>query len=210
MTDTPKPDANGIYEESGFRLPLPRNDSGDPELQKFFDNIDKITKDPARGKAGAGVGLRGPGGIVMYSPEYSKLATAESMYLRFHSGLEPHIRELACIVAAREMDQQFEYTAHAGMALREGLSQEAIDVVAYRKPVDGLPEKEAVVITLGRQAITEHKVPRETFDAAIRIFGPRHLVNLLGLMGGYVSTALFLHTFDMQLPPEWKPTMPEL
>lgn len=210
MTKHAGPNANGIYPDSGFRLPLPRNDSGDPELQKYFDSFMATNNDPSRGKGGPGAGLRGPGGMLLYSPELSKLASAQGMYLRFHSGIEPTLRELACLVAARETDQQFEFTGHASIARKEGLSQDVIDLVAYRRPVDGIQEDYAVLITLGRQAITEHNVPRETFDAAIRLFGPQLLVNLICLMGGYLMAAMLLTTFDMQLPAEWKPEMPKL
>lgn len=210
MSDAPQPDANGIYAESGFRLPLPRNESGDPEVQKLFDAADRVANDPARGKSGAGTGLRGPGGIMLYSPQHSRLASDLNMYLRFNSGIDGRTRQLAILIALRELNHQYAWTYHEGASRREGLEPEVIDVVAYRKPVDGLAEKDGVLIMLGRQAITEGYVTRETFDAAHRIFGAKMMVDLLGLMGSYLSTGITMTAFDMQLRDDWVPSLPKL
>ena len=45
---------------------------------------------------------------------------------------------MAILVTAREIDSQFEWTAHEPVALKEGLSQEIIDIVKYRKSVAGV------------------------------------------------------------------------
>ncbi len=106
------------------------------------------------------------------------------------------------------MDSQFQWTAHEATALKEGLPQEIVDVVKYRKPTAGLPEKDAAIIELGRQMFSKKKVTSETFARATQIFNPRQLVDLVSLMTNYQGVAVMLTTFDMQLDPGQKPILP--
>jgi 4-carboxymuconolactone decarboxylase len=190
-----------VYPESGFRLPLPKRDDLDDYGNKVYDKL----ASPGRRKL---AGLRGPSGIRLYSPKLAENANALSRYLRYESGLSKRIRELAILVTAREMDSQFEWTAHEPEALKEGLPQEIIDVVKYRKSVRGLPETEAVIIQFGRQMFGQKKVNSETFARALKIFGPKELVELVALMANYSSTAALLCAFDMQLGPNQEALLP--
>ena len=192
-----------IYPESGFRLPLPKRDDFDEEGKKIFDK-----------RVGAGSrslrGLRGPSGIRLHSPRLAEYSNPVTQYLRFEAGFSGRIRELAILVTAREMDSQFEWAAHEPEALKEGLPREIVDIVKFRKDVEGLPETEAVIIRFGRQMFGRKEVDAETFAAALKIFGPRQLVDLVSLMTNYSSTAYMLAAFDIQLDPDQKPPLPPL
>ena len=195
-------DADGVYAESGFRLPLPRRETLDPEGQKSFDTLMSANADPRRGSSGRGVGLRGPAGIMLHSPRYAELSSSLNSYLRFGSGLDSRTRELAILVVAREAGNAFEWAAHEPLATREGIAPRVIEVVRSRSDTAGLDERDAVIIALGRQAITAHRVPQTTFDRALRLFGAKTLVDLVGLMGNYLSTATMLTVFGMQTPAD--------
>jgi hypothetical protein len=71
--------------ESGCRLPLPRREQLDDAGQRTYDSL----ADP---KGGTIRGLRGPGGIMLHSPELSRRARPLNRYLRHEAGLggEPH------------------------------------------------------------------------------------------------------------------------
>lgn len=198
-----------VHPESGFRLPLPRREDMDPEGRAAFDRLMAGTTAAKRGPAGPGVGLRGPGGIQLYSPRYAERAQALNMYLRFDSGIPGRTRELAILIAAREMHHQFEWTGHEPMARREGLESHVIDVVRHRGDVSGLAEADAALILLGREAIGARRVSSQTFARALAVYGARTLVDLVGLMGEYVSVGILLNVFDMQLPPDREPLLPE-
>ncbi len=190
-----------VYPDSGFRLPLPKREDFDEEGQKIFDK-----------RAGTGArslrGLHGPGGIRLYSPKLADYSSSVSQYLRFDSGFSGRIRELAILVTAREMDSQFEWAAHEKEAVKEGLAQETIDIIKFRKGIDGLPETEATIIQLGRQMFGKGDVDSKTFASALDIFGPRQLVDLVSLMVNYQGTAALLKVFDMQLDAGQKPPLP--
>ena len=190
-----------VYPDSGFRLPLPKREELDEAGQKAMDRL----LDP---KNGSIVGLRGPGGIRLYNAELAAIAEPLNRYLRYRAGLSGHVREVAILATARQFDSQFEWAAHEGVARKEGVPEAVIDAIRHRKPTAGLPEADAVIIELGREAFGDKRVKPETFARALKQFGPKDLVTLTTLMGEYSATAMFLATFDMQLPPGVEPGLP--
>jgi len=190
-----------IDPESGFRLPLPKRDD--------LDDIGKKHYDLAAKPGGQSiVGLRGPAGIRLYSPKSVEHAQGLNRYLRFEAGFTPALREIAILATAREMDSQFEWAAHEGEALKEGVAPAVIDIIKHRKSTDGLDETETVVIELARQVFRDRKVTPELFARAKALFGPHRLVDLVLLIGTYAGTAVLLTAFDMQLPPGQEPLLP--
>ncbi len=190
-----------VYPESGFRLPPPKREDLDANAQRVYDML----VDP---KGGTIVGLRGPGGIQLLSPKLSELSRPLNRYLRQEAGLTGRAREIAILTTARAFDSQFEWCAHEGEALKEGVPQDVIDIIKYRKSTDGLAEGDAIIIDLGREAFGAKKVSSATFARALKQFGQKNLVDIVALMGNYAGTAALLATFDMQLPPGQKPLLP--
>ncbi len=78
----------------------------------------------------------------------------------------------------------------------------------YRKGVAELPETEAVIIQFGREMFRNKKVTSETFACALKIFGPKRLVDLVALMANYSATAVRFYAFDMQVDPDKKLLLP--
>ena len=198
MTDTMPPD---VYPESGFRLKLPDRAAMEPEAQRLYDYF----ADP---NSGSYAGLWGPGGIRLHSPKLALTMQAHNNYLRRDSGIDRKVRELCILATARELDSQFEWTAHEPEALKEGISPATIDIVRHRRPVESLSETEQVVILLGREMFGDRRVTRETFARALKLFGARMLVDLVAVMGNYACTAALLTAFDMQLRPGKQPLLP--
>lgn len=192
--------ASDIDPRSGMRLPLPNREDLDEAGRRAYD----------RGMTpGATIaGLQGPAGIQLYSPKTAAQSSALNRYLRYEAGFTAHVREVAILVTAREMDSQFEWVAHEPEALKEGVPQAVIDVIKYRRSTEGLHETDALIIELGRQLWRDHKVKSETFAKLRAIFGPNSLVELVMLMGNYAGTAALLTAVDMQLHAGKKPLLP--
>jgi len=185
--------------QSGCRLPLPRREDLDGLGQRTYDSL----VDP---KGGSIRGLRGPGGILLHSPELSRYTRPLNRYLRHEAALG--VRELAILTTARELDSQFEWAAHEPEAIAEGISREIIDTIKHRKDTSGLDEADAIVIELGREIFGAKKVASATFARSSQQFGRRALVDLVALMGNYAGTAALLTAFDMQLDPGQAPPFP--
>jgi 4-carboxymuconolactone decarboxylase len=180
-----------IDPQSGFRLPLPKRED--------LDEAGKATYDRGTRPGATIAGLQGPAGIQLFSLKTAPHLVAINRYLRFEAGFTPHVREVAILTTAREMDSQFEWVAHEPEALKEGVPQEVIDIIKHRRSTAGIDDTDATVIELGRQIWRDHKVSSETFAKAEALFGPNKLIDLVLLMGNYAGTAALLAAVDMQL-----------
>jgi 4-carboxymuconolactone decarboxylase len=187
--------------QSGCRLPLPRREELDEAGQRTYDTLVNRKGETIRG-------LRGPGGILLHSPELSRYTRPLNHYLRREAGLGGRVRELAILTTARELDSQFEWAAHEPEAIAEGISREIVDIIKHRKDTSGLDEADAIVIELGREIFSARKVASATFARSLRQFGRRALVDLVALMGNYAATAAVLTAFDMRLDPGQAPPLP--
>jgi hypothetical protein len=96
----------------------------------------------------------GPTHVTSYSPRERSLGIPTGV----NSPVGPRYFQLAVLIIAREIDQQYEWSAHEPAGLRQGLEQSVIDVVKYDRDVTGLTDKDATLITFGRTLYREHKV----------------------------------------------------
>ena len=191
-----------IHEDSWARLPTVARESLSPENQRVFDLI----VNPDSTYAG---GLRGPVGMWMYSPRMAEHIFAARDYLRFGNDGErdQRLAELAIIATARELDSQYEWSAHEPAARREGLEEEIIELVRTghslpeTQTVPGLGDRERAIIQVARELVNEPKLSRDAFETAQRLFGNEGVMDLAGLIGYYTFVNYTLKTFDVQRAP---------
>ena len=143
----------------------------------------------------------GPLSVMVHVPELIKRGEHLRAYLRGdESSLPANIRELGMLVAAREMDCQFIWNAHAAMGRQSGLSDELVDNLRDKRELGGLSAAESAVIEYGREFFRTHRVSQPTFDNAMAQFGNRGLVELTTLMGYYACLAFNINAFEVGLP----------
>ena len=183
------------------RLPLLERAELDAEGQKLYDAV--VSRESR-----TLVGLRGPSGIWLHSPKLAGFVRATNQYLRFESALDRRLTELAILVTARELDNQFQWAAHEPAALAEGLDAKIIEVVRRGKPLARLGKREAVIIAFGRELFRTKRLASRTFARAVELFGRRGVVELAALMGNYAMTAVILNAVDQQLHPGQKALLP--
>lgn len=187
-----------IDPQSGCRLPALKREDLDEAGQRAFDRASTPGKTI--------VGLRGPSGLHLYSTATVDAHNVMNQHLRYRC-FDARTREVAILAVAREMDSRFEWAAHEPEALKEGVPQQVIDIIKYRKSTQGLDETDAAIIEFGRQIFRDHKVTSQAFARVKALFPPNKLVELVLLMGNYAATAALLCAFDMQVP-EGKPVLP--
>jgi len=183
------------------RLPLLERAELDAEGQKLYDAV--VSRESR-----TLVGLRGPSGIWLHSPKLAGFVRATNQYLRFESALDRRLTELAILVTARELDNQFQWAAHEPAALAEGLDAKIVEVVRRGKPLARLGKREAVIIAFGRELFRTKRLASRTFARAVELFGRRGVVELAALMGNYAMTAVILNAVDQQLHPGQKALLP--
>ncbi len=171
-----------VHPESRGRLPIVNRADLDDDGKTRYDRY--MSPDST-----SLAGIQGPGGIRLHA------STDKSP-----SKVTPRIRELVRLAISREMDQDFEWTMHEPVALKEGLSQRTIDVIKYKRSLSGVPEDEAAVIQMVREVFQDHKVSSETYAELTEHFGRKDLIQITELMGGGMNSFFLLFMFDVHLP----------
>lgn len=196
-----------IRRDSWARLPLPVRDSLDAAGRRAHDVI-------VNPESRYSEGLRGPVAMWVYSPRMAEHIFPASTYLRFGTEKDQRLTELTILSTARELRSQYEWSAHEPLALEAGLEPEIIELVKRRgsleAEVDGLGERERTIVRFAREAVSEEKVSRSTFEDARALFGERGVMDLAGLVGYYSFVNITLKTFDVQLAPGRERLLPDL
>jgi 4-carboxymuconolactone decarboxylase len=186
-----------INSETLSRLPPVQRETLDDEGKRIWDSI----------AGGRGLPRTGPAQVSMHSPKAAEPIQALNQYLR-KTVVGSRFFELSALIAAREFDQQYEWSGHEPAALKAGLEQSVIDVVKHDRDVSGLSEKDATVIRLGRALLRDHKVSPELWAKTVELFGRQGAVEITAIMGDYVMAGIMLTAVDQQLPAERKPLLP--
>jgi hypothetical protein len=182
------------------RLPPVTRSDLDAEGQRIFDARPAATP--------------GPGHVTIYSPKLAEGLGPLGRALGVPSGegspMGPRYFQLVVLLTAREIDQQYEWSAHEPAGLRAGLEQSVIDVVKYDKDVTGLAEKDATVIRFFRALFREHKVSSDLWAKMVEGFGRQRSVEMMALMGDYFTVGMMMNAVDQHLPPTRQPLLPAL
>jgi hypothetical protein len=176
------------------RLPWVTKEDLDEEGQKLLAQRPEVKPGP------------GPGHVTSYSPQGRSLGTPTGV----NSPVGPRYFQLAVLIMAREIDQQYEWSAHEPAGVRQGLEQSVIDVVKHNKDVAGLTDKDATLITFGRTLYREHKVSSALWQKMIGHFGRQHTVQLMMIMGDYFRVGFMMNAVDQHLPPERPALLPPM
>jgi 4-carboxymuconolactone decarboxylase len=189
-----------IHPQSLSRLAPIQRASLDEDGRRIWDFVSGAA-------AGRSMPATGPAPVSMYSPKVAEPMHMLNQYLRT-SRIGSRYFELSALIAAREFDQQYEWSGHEPAALRAGLEQPVIDIVKFNKPIAGVSEKDATVIRLGRALFRDHRVSPELWAKTVELFGPQGAFEITAVMGDYAMAAVMLTAVDQQLPPDRKPLLP--
>ena len=185
-----------IHPETLSRLPPVTPEDLDEEGQRLLAEM----ADPSA------AARPGPTQFSMYSPGSRDLGIPSGD----SSPVGAAYFQLAVLITAREIDQEYEWSSHAVAGLRQGLPQNVIDVVKYDRDVTGLSDKDATMITFGRTLLRENGVSSELWERMVGHFGLQHTVQILQIMGAYLRVGIMLNAVDQQVPPDRNEILPPL
>ena len=193
-----------VHSETLSRLAPLRREELDEARQKTYD---ALTRPPQGGLNLAGI--KGPGGVQLRMPKLGKSFGEVNRIMRTELGLDPRLVEVAILATAREMSSQFEWVMHEPVAIEKGIAPQTVDIIRHRKPLAGVPEKEAALIELAREAVGAGKVSSATYARALALFGEEGLLHYSALIGNYAQTAIILCVFGQELHDHQKPGLPD-
>jgi 4-carboxymuconolactone decarboxylase len=188
-----------INPDSRARLPYLQRKNLDEASQKIFDVL------PGRSPEGV---LGGPLAFAAYNPAVAK-ALFDLHNAAVGGTLNPHVRELAILVACRETNYNQEWNGHEPSAVKAGVDSKVVDIVQHGGALTGITEQDATVIRFGRQMLTDKKVDSATFAKAVEFFGQRGAMDIVAVMNTYAVSGFYALAVD-EHPPAGKPALERL
>jgi len=184
-----------IDPQSFSRLPLIQREKLSGDALRVYDAV--VGKD-ANGKDRPTPPL-GPAATSLISPGVALPMNQLNQYLR-NPVVGTAMYQLCTLIAAREFDEPYEWNSHEGGARRANVDQKSIDAIKFNRPLDGVPEKDALVIRFGRAIFQDRKVPSDLYAKVVETFGQQGMFELTAIMGDYAMAAIMLRAVDQHVP----------
>lgn len=163
------------------RVPYVEREALDAEGQAIFDQI-------RRDRNSSEVGLQFR--ALLNSPKAAGHLTSMGAQLRFQSAMPENLKELAIILVAREWDSGIEWTGHAVLAARAGVSDSAIEAIRTWNAPEGLIGDDILMANFVHEAIRNNPVSDDTFAAAHQLLGDQGITDLTLTVSYYTALAI--------------------
>ena len=173
------------------RLPLPSTLTASQQAA-----ADKVAAGP-RGE------LIAPFIPLLRAPELMTRLQLVGEYLRFDSGLPPHLTELVILMVARRWDQDYEWGHHVPLARAAGLDEDVIAAVRDGGTFTG-PDDVRAVWRLVSELEYRRGVSDSTFDAALRAVDDAGVVELIATVGYYTTLAMTMNAARTPVPDDYE------
>jgi 4-carboxymuconolactone decarboxylase len=145
--------------------------------------------------------IRGPFSMLLHSPKLAERVLPLIPFFREQCVVEPKLRFVAILTAAREREAAYVWAAQVAQA-RRSLPPTTIDLIRAKGDPGELPNEERQVMNYTRQLMRTNRVDQATFDALKNRHGAQWLVELTAAINyiGFVSG--IANAFEVAPPPD--------
>jgi 4-carboxymuconolactone decarboxylase len=174
------------------RVPYVSRDALDADGQVIYDRIRQDRNAPE-------VGLQFR--ALLHNPKATSYLTSLGAQLRFQSAMPENLKELAIILIAREWNSSIEWTGHAALAARVGVSPASIEAIRTHKAPEGLTEQEQVIARFVLHLLRHKDVPDALFAPAEQLLGTKGVVDLALICSYYTAICLAQVVLKSEMDP---------
>jgi 4-carboxymuconolactone decarboxylase len=184
------------------RLSYLRRNELDPAGQDVWD---KVVGTRSEQLVGADGSLVGPFNAFVHAPDVGRRLASLGAVLRFGTSIERRLSEVAIITMGARWKAEFEWWAHARMALEHGVPEAVVAAIGRgeRPPFDA--DDERIVYAVARELADDGQVSHVTYDAARDLLSETGMVELVSLCGYYTLISYLLNAFAVPIPPGARP-----
>jgi 4-carboxymuconolactone decarboxylase len=149
-------------------------------------------------------GMSGPFNAWLRSPELADRLQKVGEYLRFNTSLDKRVNEMAIIMTAQAWGSQYEWFAHAPLAIKAGLDPSVVAAIGAGNKPEKMKDDEAIVWEFTTQLRRDHSVDDAIYAKAIEKFGERGVMDLIAVNGYYDVVSMTLNVARVA-PPAGEP-----
>lgn len=145
-------------------------------------------------------GLLGPFNPLLFNPA---LGTAQVGVFRADkesTSLSPRVHEIVVLTVGAAWQSAYELYAHTAVAKAVGLPDSVIEAIVSGQLPELESDQEASAYDFTWQLTHKHRVDPATYAFAANAFGSRGLVDMVMLIGLYLTTCSLINAFEVPVP----------
>jgi 4-carboxymuconolactone decarboxylase len=144
--------------------------------------------------------MSGPFNAWLRSPELADRLQKVGEYVRFNTSLDKRINEMAILMTARAWGSQYEWYAHAPLAIKAGLDPAIVTAIGAGRKPDNMKDDEAIVWEFTTQLRRDHGVDDAIYAKALEKFGEQGIMDLVAVNGYYDVVSMTLNVARVAPP----------
>ena len=184
---------------TGVRFPALARDEMNDEQREVFDRL----------AASPRAGVRGPYPALLRHPALAKVHEAYGAHVRYNNSLPDRLKEMAILIVARHWNAEYEWFAHRSHAEKAGVPAAVCDAISRGEAPEGLDAEASAVHDFAVELLRTRAVGDAVFARVKERFGDKGVLDLIALMGNYVTVAMILNVDRHPVPPGATP-LPKL
>ena len=145
-------------------------------------------------------GLRGPFNAWLRSPALADRLQKVGEYIRFNTSLDKRVNEMAILMTAQAWGSQYEWYAHAPLAIKAGLDPAIVAAIGAGRKPEKMKDDEAVVWEFTTQLRRDHGVDDAIYAKALEKFGEQGIMDLIAVNGYYDVVSMTLNVARVAPP----------
>ena len=167
-----------------------------PDPSKYTEDQSRI----AQAISGTRGSIRGPFGPWLHTPGLADPAQELGVFLRFGSNMPGNLRELIICTVGSHWQANFEWFAHAPLAIEEGVSPIAMELLRVGERPTPLTAREQLVYELSNEVVSRGTLSDDSYARGAAELGDELMVELIGLCGYYTLVSFTLNVFHVPVP----------
>jgi 4-carboxymuconolactone decarboxylase len=146
--------------------------------------------------------MSGPFNAWLRSPELADRLQKVGEYVRFNTSLDKRLNEMAIIMSAQFWGSQYEWYAHAPLAIKAGLDPEVVAALGAGNKPEKMKDDEAIVWEFTTQLRRDHGVNEAIYAKAVEKFGENGVMDLVAVNGYYDVVSMTLNVAHVSPPAD--------
>ncbi len=144
--------------------------------------------------------IGGPFNAWLRNPELADRLQKVGEYIRFNTSLDKRVNEMAILMTAQAWGSQYEWYAHAPLAIKAGLDPSIVAAIGAARKPDKMQDDEAIVWEFITQLRRDHGVDDTIYGKALEKFGERGIMDLVAVNGYYDTVSMTLNVARVAPP----------
>lgn len=143
-------------------------------------------------------GIRGPFSVMLHSPKMAASIFDTGDYFRAESIVEPRLRSIGILIAARERQGVYVWGAQVNSARKNGVPEDVIDLIRQRADPSRYPAGDREVAAYTEQLMRTCRVEQPVFDALQSGHSVQWMVELTTAINFYAMLCGIVSAFEIQ------------